>query len=100
MAIANYTYLKLKMPGPCGVITVGTSFQHAYKCEVECCQHASTIITSEELTIIKEGTIEEAPNSKWSAKPFEPMEGIKEILIDPNSSEDKVVRIDTKLSYK
>ena len=39
MAVPNYTYLKLKMPGPCGVITIGTSFQHAYKCEVECCKH-------------------------------------------------------------
>ena len=26
MAIPNYTYLKLKMPGPCRVITIGTSF--------------------------------------------------------------------------
>ena len=26
MAIPNYTYLKLKMSGPHGVITVGTSF--------------------------------------------------------------------------
>jgi hypothetical protein len=26
MAIPNYTYLKLKMPGPRGVITVGTPF--------------------------------------------------------------------------
>ena len=26
MAIPNYTYLKLKMSGPCGVITISTSF--------------------------------------------------------------------------
>ena len=26
MAIPNYTYLNLKMLGPCGVITIGTSF--------------------------------------------------------------------------
>ncbi|XP_066347701.1 uncharacterized protein [Miscanthus floridulus] len=26
MAIPNYTYLKLKIPSPCGVITIGTSF--------------------------------------------------------------------------
>ena len=26
MAVPNYTYLKLKMSGPCGVITIGTSF--------------------------------------------------------------------------
>ena len=29
MAVPNYTYLKLKMPGPRGVITVGSSFEHA-----------------------------------------------------------------------
>ena len=52
MAIPNYTYLKLKMLGPCGVITIGTSFQCAYECEVECCEHASMIITSKELEII------------------------------------------------
>ena len=32
MAIPNYTYLKLKMPGPCRVITIDTSFQGAYEC--------------------------------------------------------------------
>ena len=26
MAVPNYTYLKLKMSGPCGVITISTSF--------------------------------------------------------------------------
>jgi hypothetical protein len=64
MAIPNYIYLKLKMLAPCGVITVGTSFQRAYECEVECCEHASVIIASKELTIVREGNIEEAPDSK------------------------------------
>ena len=100
VAIPNYTYLKLKMLGPRGVITIGTSFQHAYECEVECYEHASTIIASEELTIIKEGTTEEAPDYKRSARSFEPMEGIKEVLIDPSSSEGKAVRISTTLSSK
>ena len=30
MAIPNYTYLKLKMPGPNVIITVGSTFSHAY----------------------------------------------------------------------
>ena len=30
MAIPNYTYLKLKMPGPNGVITVSSAFSHAF----------------------------------------------------------------------
>ena len=34
MAILNYTYLKLKISGPHGVITISTSFQWAYECEV------------------------------------------------------------------
>jgi hypothetical protein len=37
MAVPNYTYLKLKMPGPRAVITIGTSFQRAYECEIQCC---------------------------------------------------------------
>ena len=36
MAVPNYTYLKLKMPGPNGIITVSTTSQHAFHCDVEC----------------------------------------------------------------
>ncbi|XP_066316612.1 uncharacterized protein [Miscanthus floridulus] len=49
MAVPNYTYLKLKIPGPGGIITVGTSFQRAYEYEVEYCDHATAIIASAEL---------------------------------------------------
>ena len=35
MAVPNYTYLKLKMLGPNGVITVGSTFSHAYTCDHE-----------------------------------------------------------------
>jgi hypothetical protein len=30
MAVPNYTYLKMKMSGPNGVITVGSSIEHAF----------------------------------------------------------------------
>jgi hypothetical protein len=33
MIVPNYTYLKLKMLGPKGVITVEDSFEQAYYCE-------------------------------------------------------------------
>ena len=100
MAVPNYTYLKLKMLGLHGVITVSTTFQRAYECEVECCQHASTIIASKELVVIKEGTTEEAPDSKRSTRSFEPVEGVKEVLIDPSGSKSKVVHIGTVLSFE
>ena len=54
MAVPNYTYLNLKMLGPCKVITISTSFQRAYKCEVECYEHTTAIVTSIELAAIRE----------------------------------------------
>ncbi|XP_066324020.1 uncharacterized protein [Miscanthus floridulus] len=100
MVVPNYTYLKLKMSGPHEVITVDTSFQRAYKCEVECCEYATVIVTSKELASIREEFIEEAPNPKRSARSFEHVEGAKEVLIDPSSSKGKVVHIGTTLSSK
>ena len=85
MAVPSYTYLKLKMLGPHGVISVGTSFQRAYECEVECCGHATTIVASRELATLKEDVAEDAPDAKKSTGSFESTEGSKEVLIDPTT---------------
>ena len=98
MTVPNYTYLKLKMPAPHGVITIGTSFQRAYECEVECCGHATAIVASGELAALKEEVTEETPDAKKSTRSVESTEGSKEVLIDPSSSEGKTVRIGTTLS--
>ena len=100
MAVPNYTYLKLKMLGPCRVITIGTSFQRAYECEVECCGHATAIVASGELAALKEEVAEEAPNAKKSTGSFESAKVSKEVLIDPSNSKGKTVRIGTMLSSK
>jgi hypothetical protein len=91
MAIPNYTYLNLKMLGLHEVITIGTSFQRAYECDVECGELATTTITYEELAVIGDEIIEadEVSDSKQSTRSFEPIEGTKEILIDPSSSEGR-----------
>jgi hypothetical protein len=49
MAIPNYTYLKMKMSGPNGVITVGSSIEHAFDCDVECVEHAEALVLDEAL---------------------------------------------------
>ncbi|XP_066320724.1 uncharacterized protein [Miscanthus floridulus] len=100
MIVPNYTYLKLKMTGPGRVITVGTSFQRAYECEVKCCDHVAAIVASRELAALRQEVVEEAPNPKWSTRSFEPAEGSKEVLIDPGSTEGKMVHIGTTLSSK
>ena len=100
MAVPNYTYLKLKMPGPYGVITIDTSFQHAYECEVECCKHTVAIVASNELAAIREEVIKEVPDPKQPVGSFEPIERAKKVLIDPSGSEGKVVCVGTMLSSK
>ena len=89
MAIPNYTYLKLKMSGPRGVITIDTSFQRAYECEVECCDHTSAAVVAEK-----------TPDAKTTTVSFKPAEGSKEVHVEPSSSEAKRVRIGTSLSSK
>ena len=54
LVVPNYTYLKLKMSGNHRVITVGTNFQRAYECKVECCGHATAIVALGELTTLRE----------------------------------------------
>ena len=100
MAILNYTYLKIKMPGPHGVITVSTSFQRAYECEVESCELASTTLASEELAAIGKDIAEGALDAKRATRSFETTKNIKEVLVDPNNSTDKTVCIGTALSPK
>jgi hypothetical protein len=100
MAILNYTYLKLKMLGPNGVITVCTSYQHAYECDVECCDYAKAIIESEALGIDLEAHLREIPNPKHSTGSFKHVEGVKEVPLDPSSSNSKTVHVGTALDPK
>ena len=100
MAVPNYTYLNLKMLGPGRIITISTSFQRTYECEVECYDHATSIVASTELTTLRKEVTEEAPDPKWSTESFELVEGSKEVLIDPRSTKGKTVHIGTTLSSK
>ena len=58
------------------------------------------IIASKELAAIREEVVKEATDPKWSTGSFEPVEGTKEVLIDPNDSIGKVARIGTTLSFE
>jgi hypothetical protein len=49
MAVPNYTYLKLKIPDPKGIITVGTTYQRAFECDAECFQFFEALIRSKRL---------------------------------------------------
>jgi hypothetical protein len=56
MAIPNYTYLKVKMSGPLGIITTSSSFKATYTCEQANCELASTSVATKELFELQETT--------------------------------------------
>jgi hypothetical protein len=100
MAIPNYTYLKLKMPGPKGFITVGPTYRHAYECDMECVEYAEALAESKALITDLDCLSQEAPNAKRHAGNFEPAEAVKSVSLDPSNDADKKVRIGSELDPK
>jgi len=64
MAVPNYTYLKLKMPGLKGVITVSSSYEHAYDCDVEFVEYGEAVESSTKLASRLEALAAEALEPK------------------------------------
>jgi hypothetical protein len=100
MVVPNYTYLKLKMPGPNGVITVGPTYRHAYECDVECVEYAEALAESEALIADLESLSKEAPDVKRHAGNFEPAETVKSVPLDPSNDASKQIRIGSELDPK
>jgi hypothetical protein len=99
-AVPNYTYLKLKMSGPNGVITVGSTYRHAYECDVECVEYAEALAESEALIADLESLSKEAPDAKRHTSNFEPAEAVKSVPLDPSNDTSKQVRIGSELDPK
>ena len=96
MAVTNYTYLKLKMPGSNGIITVGSTFSHAFMCDREHFELATVVINSSKLPWLGESSTPAVldcnkPNSSMA---FRPLEETKVVGIDPTDP-IKTVQIGT-----
>jgi hypothetical protein len=101
MAVPNYTYLKMKMSGPKGVITVGSSIEHAFDCDVECMEHAEALALDEVLVANLEKRVnKDFDSTAKHAGSFEALEQTKEVLLDPAAPEGKALRISSTLDPK
>jgi hypothetical protein len=100
MAVPNYTYLKLKMSGPKGIITVGSTYRHAYECDVECVEYVEAIAEAEALIADLDCLSKEAPDAKRHVSNFEPVEAVKSVSLDPSNDAYKQVRIGSELDPK
>ncbi|XP_066395961.1 uncharacterized protein [Miscanthus floridulus] len=85
MAIPNYTYLKLKMPRPNGVITMSSAFSHAFTCNHEHFELATVVINSAELPWLEESSTLVVPDSNKPASltAFRPLKETKAVGINP-----------------
>ncbi|XP_066365649.1 uncharacterized protein [Miscanthus floridulus] len=100
MVVPNYTYLKLKMLGPSGIITIESTYKHAYDCDVECIEYAEALTEAETLIAHLDQLSGEAPDSKRRTGAFEPVEAIKHIPVDPACPNDRALRISATLDIK
>jgi hypothetical protein len=99
-AIPNYTYLKLKMPGPNGIITVSTTRQHAYQCNVECIEHSEALAQSLSIITSPGNSDQDIPDPNLHARSFKPAEATKFVFLDPEALEGKALRISSSLDPK
>jgi hypothetical protein len=101
MAVLNYTYLKMKMSGPKGVITVDSSIEDAFDCDVKCVEHAEALALDETLIANLEKLVnEDLDSSAKHAGSFEGAEQTKEVPLDPAASEGKALRVSSTLDPK
>jgi hypothetical protein len=91
----------MKMSGPNGVITVGSSIEHAFDCNVECVEHAEALALDEALVANLEKLVNEDLNSTAKhAGSFESTEETKEVPLDPSTPEGKALRVRSTLDPK
>ncbi|XP_066373954.1 uncharacterized protein [Miscanthus floridulus] len=100
MAVPNYTYLKLKMLGPNGAITIESMYEHAYDCDIECIEYAEAIIEAETLIVNLDQLGSEVPDSKRHVGTFEPTETVNLVPVDPTYPNDRALRISATLDIK
>jgi hypothetical protein len=101
MAVRNYTYLRMKMSGPKGVITVGLLIEHAFDCDVECMEDAEALALDDALVTNLEKLVnKDLDSSAKHAGSFEATEQIKEVPLDPAAPEGKALRVSSTLEPK
>jgi hypothetical protein len=99
--VPNYTYLKMKMSGPKGVITVGSSIEHAFDYDVECVEHTEALVLDEALIANMEKLVnEDLDSTAKHAGSFETFEQTKEVPLDPTAPEGKALRVSSTLDPK
>ena len=104
MAVPHYAYLKMKMPGPRGIITIFGDYIRSIACTMDSAKVAETIVCNEEMRQFKRKVSEEQPEVPELAKPngessFQSGRDSKRIYFD-ESDKSKFVTVGANLDHK
>jgi hypothetical protein len=102
MAVPHYAYLKMKLLGPSGVITVSGCFKKSLACAQASLQLAEALVIAEEKRQFLhrvELTQQDVSACQSPVEQFKPADDTKKILLD-ESDPTKFVIIGTGLSAK
>jgi hypothetical protein len=102
MAVPRYAYLKMKLPGPRGVITVSGCFKKSLACARASSRLAEALVITEEkrqLLHRVELTQQDVLVRQSPVEQFQPANDTKKILLD-ESDPSKFIIIGTGLSAK
>ena len=105
MAVPHYTYLKMKLPGPKGIITVSGDYRRSIACATAGSKIADSFAIAEEFKEIKravEAEPAEAPAAKRPAgeMQFQASKDSTKIPLDASRPNEKFLTIGCNLSSK
>jgi hypothetical protein len=102
MAVPHYVYLKMKLPGPRGMITVSRCFKKSLECARASSQLAEALVIAEEKRQVLHRVVltqQDVPVGQSPLEQFQPASDTKKILLD-ESDPTKFIIISTSLSAK
>ena len=105
MAVPHYGCLKMKLPGPNGIITVAGDYRRSMACASAGSKMAETLAAAEEFKEIKRAIAAEHPEVPAAKKQpgedqFQAQKDSKRIPLDESKPDDKFLTIGNTLSSK
>jgi hypothetical protein len=91
MMVPHYAYLKMKMPGPKGIITIAGDYKKSLECAAAGSQLAESLVIAEEKRLLERAIAMAGEQPAMPTNPkvaegeasFQPAKETKKIILDP-----------------
>ena len=105
MAVPHYSYLKMKLPGPHGIITMASDYKRSIACTSADSKLAESLVAAEEFKEIKRPIAAEHPEVPSAKKQlgeeqFQAQKDSKKIPLDTSKPNERFLTIGNTLSSK